>query len=107
VPRRQHRKDRNHDVVRQAVERLGLYWWDAAQTNLGVDGFVVAQGRVVPVEVKDPKARRKLALSPHEAAIHQVLRAHGVTVEILTGDDQSLDVFKAPRRDFYAPTHNR
>ena len=103
---RSHRKDGNHDLVVQAIRRRGYFWWDASQTNLGVDGFAVGHGRLVPVEIKDPKSKRKLALSEHEHKIHTILRRHGIAVELLTGDDQSLDVLTPPARDFYEPRRN-
>ena len=104
-----HRLDNNHHVVVQAIERLGYFWWDASQTSLGVDGFAVGYGRIVPVEIKDPKSSRKLALSPRESDIHRQLGARHVRVEILTGDDESLDVLRGHYRPnhFYDPERNR
>lgn len=99
--KRSHRKDANHDQVKAELERLGYLFIDTSQTNLGLDAIVVKHGRMVPVEIKDPKSSRKLKLSPKEAKMHQLLKAYGVTVEILTGDNESLDVLREPRRNFY------
>ena len=105
--RHYHAKDSNHDVVVEAIRRRGYFWMDASQTNLGVDGFAIGFGRVVPCEIKDPKASRKLTLSTHEQQVHTILRRHGVAVELLTGDDASLDVLTQPRRNFYDPERNK
>lgn len=101
--RRRHRLDSNHKAVRAALEALGYTFLDCSQTSLGFDAIVVRQGRFVPVEIKDPKSSRKLKLSPHEAKVHQQLKAQGVTVEILTGVDASLDVLRQPERNYYKP----
>lgn len=107
MPRRSHRLDGNHHEVRQALERVGYLFLDCSQTNLGFDALVVKAGRLVPVEIKDgrraPSAQR---LTPHEVEVHARLKAHGVTVEILTGVDQSLDVLLEPRRNFYDAHRN-
>lgn len=102
-----HRKDSNHDLVVAALALRGYWFWDASQSNLGVDGFAVGHGRIVPIEIKDPKAWRGLQLSPHEAKVHQRLKAGGVVVEILTGDDGSLGPFSPRARDFYDVARNR
>jgi hypothetical protein len=94
-----HAKDRNHKAVRKAVERLGYVWIDLAQSSAGIDAIVCRGGRCVPIEVKDgslPPSKQKL--TPHEQQVHALLKAHGVTVEILTGDNESLDVLKGDQR---------
>jgi len=98
-----HRKDGNHDVVVEAIERRGFVWWDTSQSEIGVDGFVVGHGRLVPCEIKDPESRRGLALSENERRTHRLLGSRGVRVEILTGDNESLDVLLRVRRDPYEP----
>jgi hypothetical protein len=106
--RRRHRKDRNHPEIREAVEALGYLWIELSQTNTGLDAIVVKHGRMVPVEVKDgarPPSARKL--TPHEEQVHQQLKERGITVEILTGVDQSLDVLRARDRNYYGTEERR
>lgn len=83
--RKTHRKDANHAQIRQAAERMGFYFWDASQSSLGVDAFLVKAGRLVPVEVKDgskpPSAQQ---LTKHEQRVHIDLMQHGVRVILLT-----------------------
>src|SRR5262245_59186880 len=98
-----HRKDGNHDLVVQAIERRGLVWWDTSQSDIGVDGFAVGLGRVVPCEIKDPKGRLGLTLTANEERTHKLLASRGVRVEILTGDNDSLDVLFRHRKDPYEP----
>ena len=97
-----HRLDGNHKAVRKAVEALGYLWLDTSQTDIGLDAILVKHGRIIPAEVKDgtlsPSRQR---LTPNEAKVHQALKQHGVTVEILTGVDSSLDVLKQPFRNMY------
>jgi hypothetical protein len=58
--------------------------------------------------VKDgalPPSARKL--TPHEELVHAKLKTKGITVEIVTGVDESLDVLRERKRDFYATERNR
>ena len=99
-----HRKDGNHDDVKAALEAMGYLVLDTSQTNLGFDMICVKHGAARFVEVKDgslPPSRQKL--TPHEQKVHQQLRARGVTVELLTGVDQSLDVLGEKTRNYYKP----
>jgi hypothetical protein len=97
-----HRKDRNHRTCAAALTQLGYWFWDASQSDLGVDGFAVGHGRIIPVEFKHPD---NVKLTPNETRVHQQLKIHGFTVEIMTGvDDKSLEPFLHDRgRNFYDP----
>ena len=82
---RRHRQDRNHHEIREAAEALGWLWQDTSQTHLGYDAILVKGGRTVYAEIKDgQKPMRAQRLTPHEVRVHRTLKAHGVTVEILT-----------------------
>lgn len=103
-----HRKDSNHDLVVAALKRRGIGWWDTSQTEIGIDGFAMLGRVLVPCEIKDPKSTRGLALSANEDRVHRLLSMFGIRVEILTGDDASLDVLgRATPRDFYALERNK
>lgn len=91
------RKDGNHDARVKEIRALGYYWWNASHTNMGVDGFAVGHGRIVPIEFKpDGKA----PLSETEQKMHRILKANGIQVEIIT-DSKSLDVLRQRDRNFY------
>ena len=82
---RRHRQDRNHHEIREAAEALGWLWQDTSQTQLGYDAILVQGGRTAYVEIKDGnKPMSAQQLTPHEVRVHRTLKAHGVTVEILT-----------------------
>lgn len=95
------RRDNNEKGIRKAVEALG-YLWIPQGRKVGFDALLVGHGRIVPVEVKDgskpPSARR---LTPNEEKVQAALKAKGVTVELLTDVEQSLDVLRLPVRNFY------
>ena len=92
-----HRKDGNHEARVKDIEELGYYWWDASQTNMGIDGFAVGNGRIIPIEFK-LSAREKL--TEKEKKTHNVLKSNGITVEVIT-DSASLEVLRLPVRNFY------
>lgn len=94
------RIDGNQAALVEALAWSGLWFWDATQGDLGVDGLVVGHDRIVPVEFKVPSPTGRYRLTPRERTIHQQLEAHGVTVEILT-DLASLEVLYRPMRNSY------
>ena len=96
----QHRKDGNHDAIQAAIERRGYLFVDTSQTGLGIDGLVVAHGRMVPVEIKDPSSSRGAKLTPREQQAHQRFAAHGIRVELLM-TEADLDVLGRETRSFY------
>lgn len=90
-----HRLDDNHHALRRVAEQVGWYFWDCAQTGLGVDAILIKGGRIVVAEIKDGrKPMSQQRLTPHEKAVHLVLKSHGITVEILTCEE---DVFMLER----------
>lgn len=95
------RTDANQRPLVEALAWSGLWFWDATQGDLGVDGLVVGHGRIVPVEFKVPSPTGRYTLTPREREIHGQLEAHGARVEILT-DLKSLDVLYRPMRNSYA-----
>jgi len=96
-----HRRDLNQSDVFKAIQRAGGYVMDTSQTDLGFDGLVAIHGILRPVEVKRDGV---FELTPNELRAHRELKAHGITVEILTGVDQSLEVlFRAKTREYYKP----
>lgn len=96
--RHTHRLDANHRAIQQIAEQIGWYFWDCAQTGLGVDAILIKGGRIVVAEIKDgAKPISAQRLTPHEKAVHAKLKAHGVTVEILTCPEDVL-MLERPQR---------
>lgn len=86
-----HRKDGNHGTLLAVAAQLGWYTQNTSQTELGYDAILVKAGRVVFAEIKDgqkPMSQQKL--TPHEETVHRRLKAHGITVEILTCEEDVL-----------------
>lgn len=78
--------DANHATIAKAFRRYGFTVIDTHHAGGGWPDLACARaGRLVLVEVKDgtkpPSARR---LSKAEAKLHQLLRASGVKVEVVT-----------------------
>jgi hypothetical protein len=106
--RRRHRKDDNHKEVQGAIEQMGYLFLNCSQSALGFDALAVKAGRFVPIEIKDGKKRPSARkLTPHEVKVHAALKAHGVTVEIVTGINDSLDVLRLRDRNYYGKEERR
>lgn len=97
-----HRKDDNHDALLDVATRLGWFAQNTSQTELGYDAILVKGGRVVFAEIKDgqkPMSQQKL--TPHEQTVHRRLKAHGITVEILTSEADVIALERPHRRGSY------
>lgn len=100
--RHTHRLDANHRSLRRVAEQVGWLWLDCAQTGLGVDALLIKGGRIVVAEIKDgqkPMSQQKL--TPHEKLVHARLKAHGITVEILTSEADVIAMERPHRRGSY------
>ena len=101
TPRR-HRKDANHDLIRDVVEARGWCFEDTSQTELGYDALVSKGDRTVRLEIKDgskkPSAQR---LTPNEETAHARFAAHGIPIELIrcVEDLQILERPQRARRD--------
>lgn len=93
-----HRRDGNQGEVVDALEKLGYHVIDLSQSDCGFDLLVAKHGVLRAVEVKHPK---RLTLTKNEREAHEALKAKGVLVEIVTGLDDSLEVLREPKRNFY------
>lgn len=88
MSRHRHRLDANHHAIRECAEALGWHWQDTSQTGLGYDAILIRGGVVKFCEIKDGmKPISQQRLTPYEQRVHQDLKAHGVTVEVLTSQD--------------------
>ena len=97
-----HRKDANQAALLEAAERIGWCALNASQSNLGFDAILVKAGRIVLAEIKDgdkPMSAQKL--TPHEQDVHAKLKAHGITVEILTSEADVIALERPHRRGSY------
>ena len=97
-----HRKDANHDAITDAAEQLGWYVENVSQTDLGYDAILTKAGQTVRAEIKDGhKPMSQQTLTPHEKRVHARLKAHGITVEILTCEEDLLMLERQPRPGSY------
>lgn len=100
--RSQHRTDANQAALLVVAEQLGWCALNASQSNMGFDALLIKAGRIVIAEIKDgskPLSAQKL--TDHEKDVHARLKAHGITIEILTCEADVLALERPPRSGGY------
>jgi len=75
-----YRKDDNQDYLVAAIIKMGYGWLDMTQQrpSVGFDGFLLAQGRMIPCEIKNPDLKWTYTKKEKDAAIN--LGKFGVTI---------------------------
>ncbi len=95
-PRRAHRQDGNHAMIRQAFLDAGCSWMDTYQLGAGrPDGVAALGGLCICIEIKDPsKSPSEQKLTPDEEKWHSKWTGGMRIVKDLQDVSDTVEVLK-------------
>lgn len=89
------RKDVNQRPIRLALEAIGVTVIDLSDAGAGVPDLMCGyRGKIFMLEIKNLQGHRN-RLTPAQVDLHLKLQQCGVTVHVVTGIDDALEVFGA------------